>query len=270
MTLRELCDQYIFQNKPGASTTSEIHCFIRKYGNLGITNITPSLIGDLIQEGLKIKKPSTLVREISVLKRVFNWGMDWGLIQSNPISRVSLPKGATKRVRWITLYEEAGLLLASPAWLQNIILFALDSGLRRSEILGLTWENVNMEKKYITVIKSKNGQLRSVPMTEKVFDILSHFPYRSGNVFVFEGAPISVNQLEYEFQKAIKKADIKDLHFHDLRHTCATRMVQRGVDLYSVSVILGHTSMEMTRRYSHHNVDSLRSAIATLEKENGS
>ena len=121
------------------------------------------------------------------------------------------------------------------------------------------------------VCKSKNGERRTIPLNRTVMDLLVH---RSGSkpattdcVFWSEvGTPLDGPNLRRAFRSTLKKAKIEDFHFHDLRHTFATRIVQVGVDLYKVQRLLGHKSPQMTQRYAHHYPESLRDGVEALER----
>jgi integrase len=228
-----------------------------------VSDLNPGIVNGVRMERSKKFAVATLNRELSILKRVLNYSVyESCLIDRNPIAGVSILPGATRRDRWITKEEEDRLLLNSPVWLAAIIEFALNTGMRRSEILNLQWEHVFMEKGYLIVNKSKNGGKRNIPINTTVSAILTLAgPSVSG--FVFKG--VAQRPLEYAFQKAVKGSKIDDLCFHTLRHTFATRLVQSGCDLYRVQILMGHSSYDMVNRYAHHSVGSLRSAVDGLE-----
>ena len=144
-----------------------------------------------------------------------------------------------------------------------VILFALNTGMRRGEILSLKWSSVTMKRKLLTVEKSKNGTKRSIPMSQALMSSLKKPKIISISNKVF---PHSVGAVKDGFDRARDKAGIKDFKFHDLRHTFATRLVQNGVDLYKVKELLGHKTIAMTMRYAHHCPESLRSSIEVLDK----
>jgi len=143
--------------------------------------------------------------------------------------------------------------------------------MRMGEILSLTWEGVSLFRKTVMVFHSKNGERRTIPINRIVFELLKE----KSNVraiktdLVFCGkayTPIDENNLRRAFRGAIKKAQIENFHFHDLRHTFATRLIQAGIDIYKVHRLLGHKSPIMTQRYAHHYPESLRDGVEILEK----
>lgn len=165
----------------------------------------------------------------------------------------------------MTLEEEKRLLdcATNPVWLKSLLVFALHTGMRRGEILNLLWKDVDFFRKLVIVVQSKNGEKRSIPMSQTLYNTLksmSKVMDISSRVF-----PMSVRSLREVFEKALNKAGINDFHFHDLRHTFATRLVQNGVDLYKVKELLGHKTITMTMRYAHHCPESLRSSVTVLD-----
>ena len=138
------------------------------------------------------------------------------------------------------------------------------------EILGLTWAGVDLFRRTVTIFKSKNGQRRTIPLNQTVLELLTHrYATRSREtelVFPSRGnTRLDGSNIRHSLNLALDKVKITDFHFHDLRHTCATRMVQSGVDLYKVQRLLGHTSPMMTQRYAHHYPESLREGVEALE-----
>jgi integrase len=205
--------------------------------------------------------------ELAVLSKAYSLAVrEWGWATSNPVSNVTRPKGAVKRERWLTSQEESALLVSAPDWLGDTIILAIETGMRRGELLRLTWDQV-MPDNYIVVDKSKNGDRRGIPCTVRCRELLDLVrakknPGPQEHVLTGPGAkPLSKNELEYAFREACKRVGLTDLHFHDLRHTFATRLVQGGTELYAVQKLLGHRNPLTTQRYSHHSIASLRRAM---------
>ncbi len=210
-------------------------------------------------------KPATVYQEFAMMRRMFNVARrEWKWTRENPAADLSFTVGTSNaRDRWLSLDEERKLLsYASTEWLRQVILFALNTGMRRGEILALKWNSVDTKRQFITVEKSKNGGKRSIPMSKILADMLikPKIVLITNKVF-----PHSIAAVRDGFQRARDKAGIMDFKFHDLRHTFATRLVQNGVDLYKVKELLGHKTIAMTMRYAHHCPESLRSSIAVLD-----
>ena len=174
--------------------------------------------------------------------------------------------------RWLTKDEEGRLFENSPEWLREIISFALNTGLRQDELLSLEWNRVNLFRKTILIQKTKNGKPKTLPLNKIALDVLNRRLKVKNikNDFVFfnkNGKKINKHNLRLSFYRVMKKAEIKDFRWHDLRHTFATRLAQAGVDLYKISKLLGHKDIKMTQRYSHHCPDSLRDGVEILESD---
>ena len=155
-----------------------------------------------------------------------------------------------------------------------LFLCAIHTGMRMGEILGLTWAGVDLFRRTVMVFKSKNGERRTIPLNQTALELLKH-KYGSRSVeteLVFPSEALTrlnASNISRSLHLALKKAKMTDFHFHDLRHTCATRMVQAGVDLYKVQRLLGHKSPIMTQRYAHHYPESLRDGIEVLDVGRG-
>jgi len=231
-----------------------------------ISQVTTKFIAEYKSMRLKSVKPATVYQELALLRRMFNVAIrEWEWCKDNPVSRLSFSVGnRNARDRWLTVEEEKSLLdkATNPVWLKALIMVALHTGMRRGEILDLIWQNVDLLKRVIRVVKSKNGEKRTIPMSNTLFTMFKSMNVRdiSGRVF-----PISGSSLRHAFDKIVEKACIEDFRFHDLRHTFATRLVQNGVDLYKVKELLGHKTITMTMRYAHHYPESLRSSIEVLD-----
>jgi len=169
----------------------------------------------------------------------------------------------------LTADEEARLLDASPAWLREIIRFALNTGMRQGEILALQWKDVDFCRHILVVMKSKNRERRTIPLNNVVFALLAEKKAAGANdapIFVTgRRNPLKARYLVRTFTKARERAGLSDFRFHDLRHTFASRLVQRGIDVYKVQLLLGHKTGLMTQRYAHHCPDSLRDGVRVLE-----
>ncbi len=244
------------------------------FGMYMLSDISPRNISEYkclrYEEGAM---PATINRELSLMKHAFNLAIkEWELTKTNPVSQVSMEKENNARDRWLTEEEEKVLLDKSPGWLQELIVFAANTGMRLEEILSLTWKQVDLKRGILTVIKSKNGEKRSIPLNRTVQTLLaskSKIRYlKSDYVFTSSvGTRFNQGNLRRAFISARKKVGLEDFRFHDLRHTFATRLVQAGVDLYKVQRLLGHKTPLMTQRYAHHYSESLRDGVDVLDAE---
>ena len=120
-------------------------------------------------------KPATINRELATLKKAFNLARrEWEWCTDNPVCRVSMERENNTRDRWLTVDEETHLLNAAAPWLRELMLFAIHSGMRMGEILGLTWAGVDLFRRTVTVFKSKNGEQRTIPLNQTALALLKH------------------------------------------------------------------------------------------------
>ncbi len=243
------------------------------FGGRPLVDITPKVIAEYktrrYAAGLK---PASINRELATLKKAFNLAVrEWEWCRDNPVARVSMERENNRRDRWLTLEEEARLLKGCAPWLHDLVTFALHTGMRMGEILELSWRGVDFTRRTVTVLRSKNGERRTIPVNETVFSILRQKnKIRSLQIdLVFCSrtfTPLEGGHLRRSFRLALNKSEITDFHFHDLRHTFATRLVQGGIDIYKVQRLLGHKSPVMTQRYAHHYPESLRDGVELLDR----
>jgi len=236
------------------------------FTGLKLFKISSELVKDYKDERDEDAAPATVYQELALLRKMFNIARKtWKWVKYNPVSDVSFSVGdKNQRVRWLTMDEEMVLLskAANPHWLRTILIFAIQTGMRRGELLRLTWADVDFRRKSVSVKKSKNGEPRVIPMSDVLFKALKSIKVVSLSGAVF---PISESTLRDGFVEARTKANITDFRFHDLRHTFASRLVQNGVDIFTVSKLLGHKSIAMTMRYAHLNDGALKRGIVVLD-----
>ncbi len=243
------------------------------YKDKVLAAITPKLMaGYKTQRRLERAAPATINKELQLVRHAFNLAMrEWEWCRENPMHRVSMEQVRNEVDRWLTSEEEERLMAASSPWLREIMVFALNTGMRQGEILNLQWQDVDFARGTLIVMKSKNGTRRTIPLNTKVFDLLAAKQSTSGTSCgpVFKTPlknELQVRYLVREFCEARNRAGIPDFRFHDMRHTFATRLVQRGVDLYKVQRLLGHKTSTMTQRYAHHSPESLREGVNVLDE----
>ena len=232
------------------------------FGGKCLYEITPLDI-----EGYKRKRKeevstSTVNRELTCLKTIFNKAKEWGKAKENPVSKVKLFKEENKRLRFLEKEEIAKLVSACEGNLSAIVTLALHTGMRRGEILSLKWRDIDFSRKIITLLKTKSGEKREVPMDEIVYETFLTLPKHKESPYLFcykNGKPI--RDIRGSFQKALEDAGIEDFRFHDLRHTFASQLVMMGIDLKTVQELLGHKTFEMTLRYAHLSPNHKRAAI---------
>jgi integrase len=196
---------------------------------------------------------------------------EWEWVAENPVHKISKEKVRNLLERWLTPEEEARLLAASPGWLQEIVVFAINTGFRQSEILNLQWGQVDLFRRTITLLEQKNGGRDTLPVNAKTLGVLkARAKVRSLTTdYVFSngaGNRRDARDLLRVFYPAMKQADVRRFRFHDLRHTFATRLVQAGADIYTVQKLGRWKTISMVQRYAHHHAESLRAGIEMLDR----
>jgi integrase len=203
-------------------------------------------------------------RDIAVLKRLFNLAIDWSLIDRNPVKKVALYRIDEKSMRVLSQDEQRRLIDAAAPHFKPLIIVAINTGMRRGELLNLRWEQVDLRNLLITIEHSKNGRIRHLPINKSAQEALNELPEpHVGHVFRYRGLPIKA--VKTAFAGAVRRAGIRPCRFHDLRHTFATRLVLAGVDLATVKELMGHADISTTMKYAHPNPPHKRDAVARLE-----
>ena len=206
-------------------------------------------IAKLRDSRLEKNKPDTVLRELTIINHMFNVCIkDWSYPVSNPVKQIYKPKSSCSRKRRLTSYEYNYLHhnnSINPK-LKNIIALAIETGMRRGEILQIHPRNI---KNGILVLPmSKNGSSRQIPLTKKAIQILN------GSKLPFETTP---NALRLAWSRLKKKGGIKDLHFHDLRHEAISRFFEKGLSIPEVALISGHKDVRMLFRYTHLKAEDI-------------
>jgi len=204
------------------------------------------------------------------LSKILSMAFDNELIDSNPIRRVRMLKESPSRERFITAEEEEKLfaqLTGRRDHIRSVVTIALNTGMRRGEILGLQWEHVNFLARTIFIARSKTGRTRTIPMNDTVFKELMTLKGDAGpKDFVFSNARTGVNidSIKTGWRNACEKAGLVTLRFHDTRHTFATRLRANGVHEWYIRDLLGHASVRMTSVYTHQTPTNLCHAVIRL------
>ena len=203
-------------------------------------------------ERLASVRASTLRRQFSSIHHVFEVARDeWGLpIQVNPLDRVRISAASNGRERRLKPGELEKLVKAAEScrnrWVLSIILFAVETGMRRSEILAVRWEHIRRDEPALVIPQTKNGYSRTIPLSPRALELLSTLPMVGDRVF-----PTTAIALRLAWDRIRLRARVWDLHFHDLRHEAISRFFERGLTLPEVALISGHRDARMLFRYAH-------------------
>jgi integrase len=241
------------------------------FGHQRLTDISPLNIERYKrqQQGAGVSGV-TINRELAFLKNLFSKAVEWGKVAENPVKKVRLYREDNARTRFLREEEEVSLLANCGPQLKPLVVTALHTGFRASELRSLIWQDVDFRRQTVTVRAgyAKNGEARSVPMNQVLTATL-----KAVNLQKIEGDRVFSNRqgtayrsFRTAFERAVRKAGIKDFKFHDLRHTFASRLVMAGVDLPTVKELLGHKDIKMTLRYAHLSSDHKQAAVRKLEQ----
>jgi integrase len=218
----------------------------------------------------RLVTPSTINRELAILRHLLRLAEEWGYIAKVP--KIRLGREPEGRLRFLAEDEIARLLTACEAkapkspHLLPVVTVALHTGMRKGEILGLTWERVDFARGVLQLEHTKSGRRRDVPMNRAVDEALAELPGPKAEGFVFRKRDGRAwGNIRTAFEDACREAKVENFRFHDLRHTCASWLVMKGRSLKEVQEILGHREFTMTLRYAHLSPDRLREAVASLE-----
>lgn len=245
-----------------------------RFGKLPLRRFDSRLLEIYQSEKLQAgNKPATINRHIATIKHMFTKAVEWDMVEEETLKRIRRAKMLeenNKRLRYLSTEECRSLIDSCDARLKPIVVMALNTGMRKGEILSLKWDNVDMGNGFILLDKTKNGQRREIPINatlratlEEAYRGTPDKPRRIDVSYVFydhkTGKPCVT--VQRSFMGACKKAKIRDFRFHDLRHCFASHLVMSGIDLTTVKELLGHKDLTMTLRYAHlapaHKVKAL-------------
>lgn len=219
-------------------------------------------IASFRDERLQSVAPSTTVRELAILSHVLEVAMrDWGLpLAKNVVKLVRRPAIRNERSRRLTGNEEQRLLDACDAgktpFLRTLLIVAIETGMRRGELLGLKWTDLSHNRRVLSLALTKNGSGRDVPLSQRAFDALiawrQHPDIDPSNIF-----PMRAGTLEQAWRRLLTRSGVTALRFHDLRHEGVSRLFERGLNVIEVSAVSGHKELRMLKRYTHLAADDL-------------
>ena len=263
-TLVEQYLQYAKVNKRSWDRDQRsLKCLSRDFGGKYLYEITTYDIENYKMIRSKTLFPASVNRELACLKHMLNKAVEWEMLEVNPAKKVRLLRENNQRIRYLTQEEIERLYSSSAIHLKPIIFTALFTGMRKSEILKLKWEDVNFTQGIIFVRDSKNGETREIPMSDQLMQTLRSLQFNAPYVFARESGKPHIC-IKTAFQNAVKRAKLTDFRFHDLRHTFASHLAMSGIDLIAIKELLGHKTISMTLRYAHLSPDHKRHAVNSL------
>jgi integrase len=278
-TFADLVDRYIkaelpkYNEKEQAERKSKLLWWKDKLGVYCLADITPPLIVECRDSLGEIRSPATVVRYLAALSHAFKISVnEWQWLQDNPAKKVTRPTEPDGRVRFLDDDERQRLLVAckgsSSDWLYMCVILALSTGMRQAELMGLKWQDVSLKDGYLILHKTKNGTRRRVPLSGLGLSLLQeHTKIRRLDtplLFPSNSNPQKPIDLRSAFQYAMERAEIKDFHWHDLRHCTASYLAMNGASLAEIAEVLGHKTLSMVKRYAHLSDGHVSNVVASM------
>jgi integrase len=270
MTFADLAARFLADGSPRPYHLDRLKVLLPFFGECPIGRISKPLVREYRTNRHKEKRLSetTLNRDVEVLRHLLYWAVDEGFLIANPLARIRLPKQRRKPRPILGLVEEAKLLDAAAPHLRELIVAALDAGMRRGELLNQRMEHIDLHRRVLLVTHSKTpgGEAREIPLTARLTELLVKLAREKpeGLVFTFKGRPI--RRIKTAWKAAIRRAGLRYSRFHDLRHTFNTRLMEAGVVQDVRKALMGHSSgEEVNSLYTHVELPVKREAIRKLE-----
>ena len=267
VTIQELADRYIRDVLPTKKSALPLSRCLRgvckHFGRYTLATLQPKDIAAYRDSRITSGTAgATVVKEFNTLSRMIDVAiMEWGYyLPANPFKLVAHPNVARGRERRLTGEEERKLLEAcnrsgSPM-LTGIVQLAVETAMRLGELLSLTWANIDLGKRVARLQDTKNGESRTVPLSTAAVKAISALPRHISSPFVFWCWTRS-DSFENTWRRAVGKARISDLRFHDLRHEAVSRLFERDLNVMEVAAISGHRTLQMLKRYTHLKAEDL-------------
>jgi integrase len=273
-TLGDLFKQYLEevspQKKGGHSERYRLNALMKDpIARIVVADLSGKIMAQWRDRRLKEVTGSTTNRDLNLISHVINVARrEWGMNVKNPVADIRRPPENRARNRRLSLSEEQRLLdalvcpsrdelgrLTGPSnpWVRPLVIVAIETAMRRSELLALRWEHVELGQSFARLLDSKNGEARDVPLSTTAVATISGLPrHVSGRVF-----PTTEAAVKKAFERAVARSGIKDLHFHDLRHEATSRLAERLSNVLELSAVTGHKTLSMLKRYYHPKAQDL-------------
>jgi len=286
-TFAEMVDRYIkdvLPSKPkqAEKQTQQLGWWKENIGSYLLSDVTPALIvkyRDELANGVTYRgtkrSPATVVRYMAALSHTFTIAVnEWQWLEDSPMKKVKKPRESRGRVRFLDDDERIRLLQAckesSNDSLYLCVIFALSTGMRQGELMGLCWNDINLKERYLILHETKNGERRRVPVTGHILELLKEHSKvrRLDSNLLFPGKnPASPIDLRKPFANALKQAEITDFKWHDLRHCTASYLAMNGASLAEIAEVLGHKTLQMVKRYAHLSEGHVSSVVESMNNK---
>lgn len=286
-TLAEVIDRYIkkilpTKPKSGFSQIGQLQWWKETLGTYTLAEITPALLSEqrdkLLEEKTtrkQLRTSATVNRYLAALSHVFTVAIkEWQWIEENPLLKITKPKEPRGRIRFLSDEERQRLLeickISENKILYMVVVLALSTGARRMELLGLHWKDVDLQRGVIILHETKNGERRVLTLSGHALELMKQYEKACtlNCDLVFPGKnlknPIDIRSA---WETALKKANIVNFRFHDLRHSTASYLAMNGASLAEISEVLGHKTLQMVKRYAHLSEAHTSEVVAKMNNK---
>jgi len=257
--IKRYLKEYVPQKKGAAVEKIVLNALLRhKLSQLTLAELSPKNFSEYRDERLEIVKAGTVTRQFVIFQHMLNIArIEWGIpLPNNPVELIQKPPQSRPRKRRLNPGDYKALLNASrqsKAWhIWPLIELAIETGMRRGELLKATWDDLDIQGRKLTLRDTKNGDDRTIPLTRKAVDILGSLPRTSERIFPV--TPVAVRQA---WERLRNRAGLRDLNFHDLRHEAISRFFEMGLSVPEVALISGHKDYRMLALYTHLRADDV-------------
>ena len=269
MTVGQLIKRYqtdiIPKQKAHQSALVRCRRLRRMLGKINLSDLSPAHLASYRDERFKSIKPNTLKRELSILSSAINTAIiDWGIpIPSNPVAMTRIPKYDDSRDRRLKDGEEEKLLAIAKPVYRRAIIIAVETAIRRGELLNIRKSHINFDKQTLHIPETKTDTPRTIPLSTRAIKALRDQikSISDANVVQMERDPklfsMSAPMFRHEIHKYRVKLDMEDWRFHDLRHEATSRLFERGLNVMEVALVTGHQDLRMLKRYTHLRAEDL-------------
>lgn len=291
-TLAELIDRYcrdVLPSKPkiARDQTQQLAWWKEEIGSYALADVSPSLLAECrdklgreITVRNKPRSPASVVRYMAALSAAFTTAVkEWGWLEDSPLRKVTKPREPRGRVRFLSDDERSRLLQAckesTNPYLYTVVVLALSTGMRQGEIMSLTWDDVDLNQGRAILHETKNGERRAVAITGHALELLRELSKvrRIDCNLLFPGKQSGLQKvrkpmdLRTPWEAAVKKAELHDFKFHDLRHSAASYLAMNGASLAEIAEVLGHKTLAMVKRYAHLSEGHTARVVAAMNNK---
>jgi integrase len=269
LTFGGLAARFLGEAGPKPHHIDRLKILLPYFADIPIGQISRAVVRDYRKyrhDKNKSLSETTVNRDLEVLRHLLFWAVEEGYLAANSLSRMPMVRERRKPRAVMPLDEEARLLSQAAPHLLSLVIAALDTGMRRGELLSERWEHIDFSRRllFVTHSKTAGGEAREIPLTTRLYELLSAVPQKEGLVFLFKGRPL--HRIKTAWAAAIRRAGIRYYRFHDLRHTFNTRLMEAGVMQEVRKALMGHSSGEDVHSiYTHVELPTKREAIRKLE-----